>query len=168
MNNKTKRIIFAVLILINCITIFYFSHQVADDSSRQSSRVVELISNIIPYIKNMEEPDKTILKEEILTPIVRKTAHFSIYALLGIFTTNFVLTLENKKTYKTIIFSLMFCFIYAVTDEIHQRFIPGRSGEIRDVLIDTSGALVGILFTIAITLLIRKIKNRKETLENKI
>lgn len=171
MKNKTKRIIFGILILINCITIFYFSHQVADDSSKQSSRVVELISNILPFINNMEEPNKTILKEQILTPIVRKTAHFSIYAMLGIFTTNFVLTLENKKTYKTIIFSLMFCFLYAVTDEIHQRFIPGRYGAITDVLIDTSGALTGILITLAITTIIRKIKNKnnleRNMLENK-
>ena len=171
MKNITKRIIFSILILINCVTIFYFSNQVADDSSKQSSRVVEIISNIIPYIKNMEEPDKTILKEEILTPIVRKIAHFSIYAMLGIFTTNFVLTLENKKISKTIIFSLLFCFIYAVTDEIHQRFIPGRSGQIRDVLIDTSGALVGIVLTITVTTIIRRIKSRnnleRDMLENK-
>ena len=76
MKNKTKRIIFGILILINCITIFCFSHQVADDSTNSSSRVVNFISEIIPYIKNMQEPDKTILKEEILTPIVRKGAHF--------------------------------------------------------------------------------------------
>lgn len=156
MKNITKRIIFATLIIINCATIFYFSHQVADDSSNQSSIIVEIISNIIPYIKNMEEPDKIIFKEEILTPIVRKTAHFSIYAMLGLLTTNFMLTIENKKMYKRALFALAFCFIYAITDEFHQTFIPGRSGELRDVLIDSSGALVGILFTIAITKLKRK------------
>ena len=35
-------------------------------------------------------------------------------------------------------------FLYAVSDEIHQIFVPGRSGEPRDVLIDTSGVLIGI------------------------
>ena len=166
-----KRIIFIILIIINCVTIFCFSHQVADDSNNQSSRVVEMISNIIPIIRNMQEPDKTILKEEILTPIVRKTAHFSIYAMLGLLTMNFVLTIENKKMYKNIMMALLFCFIYAITDEFHQRFIPGRSGEIRDVLIDTSGALVGILITIAITTIIRKIRDKNNSernmLENK-
>lgn len=166
MSNKIKRIIFTILIIINCATIFYFSHQVADDSSKQSSRVVEFISNIIPFIKNMEEPNKTILKEEILTPIIRKTAHFSIYAMLGLLMMNFMLTIENKKMYKRVIIALMFCFIYSITDEFHQTFIPGRSGEIRDVLIDTSGAIVGILFTIAVMMIIKRIKSKNNTERN--
>lgn len=161
MKNTTKRIIFGILILLNCITIFYFSHQVASNSSKQSGTIVEIISSIIPYIKNMQEPQKTILMKEVITPIVRKLAHFSIYALLGVFTTNFVLTIENKKLSKTSILSLIFCLIYAITDEYHQTFIPGRYGDLRDVLIDTSGALVGILSTIVITIITRKFKKRK-------
>lgn len=166
MSDKIKRIIFSILIIINCTAIFYFSHQVADDSSKQSSRVVELISNIIPFINNMEEPDKTILKEEILTPIIRKTAHFSIYAMLGLLTMNFMLTIENKKMCKRAIIALTFCFIYSITDEFHQIFIPGRSGKITDVLIDTSGAIVGILFTIVVTMTIRKIQLKNNTERN--
>lgn len=96
MKPKIKRILLAVLIIINCATIFYFSNQIADNSSKQSSRIVEIISNIIPFIKNMQEPDKTILEEEVLTPIVRKTAHFSIYAMLGILTMKFMLTTDKK------------------------------------------------------------------------
>ncbi len=146
MSIRTKRIVLGTLIVLNCITIFYFSHQVADTSSKQSSRVVEWLSNWVPFIKNMAEPEKTLLKEEILTPIVRKTAHFSIYGLLGIFTICFAYTLETKKNYSSILLALAFCFFYAISDEFHQTFIAGRSGEVRDVLLDTAGALVGILF----------------------
>lgn len=159
MQTKIKRIVLGILILFNCAIIFYFSHQVADESSKQSSRLVEFISNVIPTIKNMEEPDKTILKEEILTPIVRKTAHFSIYAMLGILTTSFMLTIENKKIGKIMIIALLFCFLYAITDEFHQTFIIGRSGEFRDVLIDTTGACIGSFLVIGINNIIRK--NRK-------
>lgn len=163
MKNKTKSIIFAILIIINCVIIFYFSHQVADDSSMQSSRIVNLICNMIPVLRNYEE---------ILTIIVRKTAHFSIYAMLGLLTTNFMLTIENKRMYKIVLIPLVFCFIYAITDEIHQLFIPGRSGKIGDVLIDTLGAIVGIFLVVAVTTLTRKIKsknnrnNRKDMLED--
>ena len=160
MKKQTKRIIFDILIIINCIAIFYFSNQIADDSSITSSRVVNLISEIIPTIKNMQEPDKTILKEEILTPIVRKGAHFSIYAMLGMLTINFMLTFENKKMSKKIIFALLFCMFYAITDEFHQYFIPGRSAEIRDVLIDSSGALTGILFVIIVLAIVKRIKKK--------
>lgn len=161
MNLKIKRVILIIAIFLNCATIFYFSNQVANTSSKQSSRVVEIVSNIFPIIKNMEEQQKTYIKENILTPIVRKTAHFSIYTMLGILTTNFMITIKNKEMYQIFIYALIFCAFYAVTDEFHQSFIPGRSAEIRDVLIDFSGALVGVLFTIGITKLTRKIKQKK-------
>lgn len=162
MKVSTKRIFFLALIIINCCTIFYFSNQVADDSSMQSSRWVEAISKIIPFIRNMQEPDKTILKEEILTPIVRKMAHLSLYACLGVFTFNFMLTFEKLKKSKMITYSIFICMLYASTDEFHQTFVAGRSGEIRDVVIDTIGALIGITLTYLIIKLIQKIKGRKD------
>lgn len=160
MKNITKRIIFGILIILNCITIFYFSNQAADDSTKSSSRIVNIVAEIIPQIKNMEEQEKQTLKEELLTPIVRKCAHLSIYALLGIFTINFTYTIENKKT-NGIIYSLIFCVGYAITDEIHQYFIPGRSAQIIDVLIDTIGALAGMLFVISIAAMNKRIIKQK-------
>ena len=160
MQEKTKRTILGILILINCATIFMFSNQIADDSTVTSSRVVNFISEIIPAIKNMQEPDKTILKEQILTPIVRKGAHFSIYTMLGMLTISFAQTLKNKKQYQLIIYSLLFCIFYASTDEFHQYFIPGRSAEIRDVLIDSSGALTGIIFVIIVLAIVKRIKKK--------
>lgn len=162
MKETTKRTILGILILINCATIFMFSNQIADDSTVTSSRVVNFISEIIPAIKNMQEPDKTILKEQILTPIVRKGAHFSIYTILGMLTISFAQTFKNKKQYQLIIYSLLFCIFYASTDEFHQYFIPGRSAEIRDVLIDSLGALTGILLIVLIRKIIKKI--RKESI----
>ena len=165
MKTTVKRIIFGMLIIINCATIFYFSNQVADNSSQQSSRVVELISNIVPSIKKMKESEKKTLKEEVLTPIVRKTAHFSIYAMLGIWTINFINTFEKLKASKKIIISLLFCTLYAITDEFHQTMVSGRSGEIRDILIDSLGALTGMLLILPINKIIQK--NKAKQLEIK-
>ena len=159
MKPKLKTIIFLILIIIECITIFCFSHQEGDDSSNESGRIVEIISNIIPFIRNMQEPDKTIFKEEVLSLIVRKTAHFSIYTILGMFTMNFALSIDDKKITKNVIMALSFCCIYAMTDEIHQLFIQGRSGKITDVLIDSIGAFTGILFVIGIIKIYRKLKH---------
>ena len=157
---KVKRIIFAILIIINCSVIFYFSNQVADNSDVQSSRLVEFVSKIIPAIRDMNEPDKTILKEEILTPIIRKTAHYSIYTILGIFTYNFIATYETT-TRKKIIYALLFCTCYAATDEFHQLFVQGRSGELRDILIDSIGALTGILIVMGIKRIEREKKKNE-------
>ncbi len=131
------RIILGILIILNCITIFYFSNQVADNSSKQSSRIVEIVANLIPGIKNMEEPEKSHFKEEILTKTVRKAAHFSIYATLGILTISFMYTYEKFLLKQKMTLNMLFCILYAEIDEIHQFFIQGRSCELRDVIIDS-------------------------------
>ena len=155
MKTVIKRIIFGVLIILNCSVIFYFSNQVADDSSEQSSRVVNWISEVVPSIRNLEEPEKNQVKEALI-PIVRKTAHFSIYGLLGVWTIGFTNTFDKLDKKKIIIYSILFCLFYAITDEIHQIFIEGRSCELRDILIDTCGATVGML----VVMLLIKLKEK--------
>lgn len=95
---KARRIIFLILIIINCITIFYFSNQVADTSSASSGKVVNFVMKVLPQFKNMEEHQKEYIANEVLQLIVRKMAHFSIYALLGFLTINFAFACEEKGT----------------------------------------------------------------------
>ena len=156
-----KRTIFLILIIINCITIFYFSNQVADVSSTSSGRIVNFIANLLPFIKNMPEAEKEVICSEVLQPIVRKTAHFSIYALLGFWIINFALTYRGSD-YKKVLWSWIFGTVYAITDEIHQLFIPGRSGEIRDVCIDSLGVLTGILVVVIIMYLYKRINIKRQ------
>jgi glycosyltransferase involved in cell wall biosynthesis/VanZ family protein len=144
---QKRKIIFLILIILNCITIFYFSNQVADTSSNTSGRVVNFISQIIPTIKNMPEAEKEVFKSEVMQPVVRKLAHFSIYTLLGFFTMNFTITYTGTIKRK-IKYSWIFGILYAITDEIHQLFIQGRSCEFRDVCIDSLGVLTGILIVV--------------------
>jgi len=155
-----KRTIFLILIIINCITIFYFSNQVADVSSGSSGRIVNFIAELLPFIKNMPEAEKQIICSEVLQPIVRKTAHFSIYALLGFLTMNFALTYKGTK-YQKGLYSWLFGTTYAITDEIHQLFIQGRSGEFRDVCIDSLGVLTGVLVAIFVINLYKKLVSQK-------
>ena len=73
--------------------------------------------------------------------IVRKSAHFTLYYILGL---TFILFLSeydlNNK--KLLLFTILFVFIYACSDECHQLFVSGRSGEVLDILIDTFGGTV--------------------------
>lgn len=80
---------------------------------------------------------------DILHTVVRKGAHFGAYFILGILTLNGLRQVGGKGA-KAAALALCLCFLYAITDEIHQLFIPGRSGQITDVLIDTAGAAAGI------------------------
>ena len=111
--------------------IFCFSNQVSDDSTKLSNG---FIRNTICKIN--KDCDKVI--EKTFTP-VRKCAHFFIYLILGILVMN---CFNIDKKY--IIYSVIICFLYSISDEVHQIFVPGRSGEVLDVLIDTCGSFLGI------------------------
>ena len=150
-----KRVILIFLIIINCTVIFCFSAQQADESANTSGKFVDGI--IKTLYKNKDIPnEKKIGIKETLTTFVRKGAHFSIYTCLGILTYLYTSTYSLSKK-KKILFTIIFCLIYACSDEFHQMFVDGRSGEIRDVCIDTSGAIFGT----AIVSLISKIVNLK-------
>ena len=132
--------------LISCMSlIFYFSSQEATESQNTSSRFIKTIVKIVDF-KNTFSDEKVAEIAEKLSVSVRKIAHFSIYALLGLI---FALLISQYKIYGTrqFLFALIFCFLYACSDEIHQLFVPGRSGEIKDVLLDTFGGAFGIGIT---------------------
>ena len=93
--------------------------------------------------------------------IIRKLGHFSEYMTLGFFSFSYLSNffIENSKIKdfkKTVILSFLFSVIYASTDEFHQTFVVGRDGNIVDVLIDSSGSLVGILLSSIVYFLVIK------------
>lgn len=149
---QIKRVILIILIIINCIVIFNFSAQKAEKSSDTSGRVVDVVINNLYKKKTPKEKESV---RDTVTTIVRKTAHFSVYTCLGILT--FLYTGTYKISYKKRFgFTMLFCFAYACSDELHQKFVDGRSSEFRDVCIDSCGAGFGSLVCLGIS----KIKNK--------
>ena len=144
MNLKIKRIIFSILVIINCIVIFNFSAQNAEKSSATSGVIVDKVVNTISSVN--KKVKKSDLKSQI-TFIVRKCAHFSIYTLLGIWLMNISNTFEIP-IWKKLLICVTFGLLYAVSDEFHQHFVGGRSPEVRDVCIDTCGVLFGSFLVI--------------------
>ena len=128
------------------IGIFLFSNQPSTESSSISGGIVEKF--IKPILELVH-----IQYSEMVHTIVRKIAHFTFYGLLGISTLNL---LRSYRIQKSILISLLICFLYASTDEFHQTFVPGRSGEFRDVFIDIAGSIFGILVMLIISKVIRK------------
>ena len=133
--------LFITLLLMGMI--FFFSAQPSNVSEESSGFLVELIE------KALGRPFSGRTLETIVF-LVRKTAHFSEYLLVGLF---FSLTLNEKRTFhgKEFAFSVLICSLYAVSDEIHQHFVPGRSGELRDVCIDAAGAFLGCFLVFSFT-----------------
>lgn len=137
------------------VLIFCFSAQKADNSLETSGGFAMLLAKILhPDIESLSES----VKNEILSDcqfIVRKAAHFSVYAMLGVLS---LIACRNSKFKLYGLVCAVICLLYAVSDEIHQYFVEGRSCELRDVLIDFSGSLVGILAISLVLLIIKKIK----------
>jgi len=74
--------------------------------------------------------------------ILKKTAHFIEYAFLFVLVYRALRnTREGTMTAQIIFVTLILVILYAMTDEYHQTFILGREGTVRDILIDTLGAL---------------------------
>lgn len=170
--NILKHIIRYILILaiiVNCAIIFSFSSEEATTSSKTSGKVAGIIIDIFADGKNMPEKVKNE-KIESIQNIIRKTAHFSIYMLLGMLVMACMQTYNCKNLIKFSI-SVLFSFLYASSDEFHQTFVAGRSGEFRDVCIDTLGATTGICIVLVTFFIIRKvrknIKSKKNALEKK-
>lgn len=137
MKEKNK-IVSWIFVCVWMALIFYLSHQSGEESSELSSGVMQTIVTIITSVL----PLKIDLSQFHL--YIRKGAHFFAYFMLGILVIN-ALKKNEKIIWKDLVYALMICVIYAISDEIHQVFVPGRSGEVRDVIIDSAGSLSGIM-----------------------
>ena len=132
------------------IIIFLLSNQKAQDSKQLSnSFITKTIIKIYEAKHGEITEEKKIEIKENYSFIVRKAAHFTIYLVLGLLV-SLVLIGKNLNIKQIIIYGVLICMAYAITDEIHQIFVSGRSGEIRDIIVDTCGSTVGILLNIII------------------
>ena len=136
------------------LLIFYLSSEGHDASSGRSDVIAEAVRHIT----------NTNLPNDVLTFLTRKAAHITAYFVLGILMYNLVRTYA-RGALKAITYSIVFVAAYATSDEFHQMFVPGRSSEIRDVLIDTTAGVVGV--TVAY-FIIRKYSGHKKRTAGKI
>ena len=135
-----------VLVVFWMGLIFYFSHQPATESSELSSGITEAIVDVI----NIIAPDNDLMSsKQSLNFIIRKAAHFGVYLVLGLLLSN-GLIYSGVSKHKAIFMALLICILYAISDEFHQLYVTGRSGQVSDVLLDSAGSLVGILLMNAI------------------
>ena len=155
---KIKRIVLSVLLVVWMMVIFAFSNQPANISEGTSDG---LASNVIDTYANVT--NKKITKDEKKSIIedtrflVRKTAHFTAYFILNLIA---YFTLKAYKVKRCIIISILFSFLFACSDEIHQLFVIDRAGRVLDVLIDTSGAILSSLIIIGFKYIFT-LKNKK-------
>lgn len=159
---QKKRIASVVLILLTLFwlsVIYGFSGEDSTSSDQTSGKVTETVLTVT--VKNFKEKsasEKDALIKKYNHPI-RKLAHFSEYAVLGVLVCLTVLSFIGPSR-ALAFYSLLCCIFFSSADEFIQRFMPGRSCRLTDVLIDSSGALLGITLTAILIYLLKRKKYR--------
>lgn len=157
MKRNIIRIILILLLLCTFFIIFGFSSQNGDTSGGISTRITESILEKSNRYNSLEEEQKNKVSHRI-EKIIRKIAHFSIYAMVGFLLMGLLSTYKLKNKWRIVI-TILIGILYAISDEFHQSFSPGRTPKITDIYIDT----LGIIFGMLIILLIREIYHRYNT-----
>lgn len=169
---KAAYILSAVLVITMLCVIFRFSAADATHSSHLSEGVcIRLVRELSAIFPQQFPEEKLVKVAETIEYPVRKCAHFTEYAVLGI-TVNLYLwmcyrieTLSDRKIklsiWNFIIRAEIFCALYACSDEFHQYFVPGRSCKFFDVCVDSTGAFFGALLFWGIFHLQERRKARK-------
>ena len=156
MHDKKITILFLILSIIWMGVIFILSATPATKSDRESKAVVRSVVTTTSK-DDIENIDGLV---DTLNKPFRKLAHASVYFVLAILVLSTFISLKKYKLYINNIISILWSFLYACSDEYHQTFVVGRSGELTDVLIDTFGAIIGIvLFDIVYKLVIDRKNN---------
>lgn len=133
------------------ILIFSMSSQPAPESTATSLTVGRTICSVfVPGYRDMGTEKQLRLAQKIDHP-VRKTAHATEYAILAVLI--FAAMSDNNVRVRHYMISLVVTVSYAVTDEIHQYFVPGRACMVTDVMIDSCGALAGLLLVFLVKII---------------
>lgn len=152
------RIILIMLLLSTFYIIFGFSSQNGEQSGRISEKITEAILEKSNKYNNLEEEEKEIILHKVEF-IIRKMAHFSIYTVVGLLLMA-LLSTYNIKNKCGIVVTIIIGILYAMSDEFHQSFSPGRTPKITDVCIDTLGVILGAVLVILIKTIYKKIKTK--------
>ena len=149
------KIIGITLILILMMTVFIFSNEKATESKVTSRKVTIAIVQAISG-KDISDNEKLLVSVD---KVVRKLAHYTLYTVGGVLIISFAYTMDKTQKEK-ILYSLAFGICFVITDEVHQLFVPGRTGRLLDVGIDTFGIITGILIFLIIKKIVGAVRNR--------
>lgn len=152
-----RQVIFAILTILWMIVIFSFSAKLGNESEEQSIKAGMIVCHMfVPGFGDLSEQQQIDMAQAIDHP-VRKTAHAAEYAMLAGLVLGAVTV--SIIRWKNVLIAISVSVLYAATDEFHQLFVPARSGQVKDVLIDGCGAVIGTLIIWGIYYLVHKKKS---------
>ncbi len=152
---KIFKITLALAVLIAWgVAIFRLSGMSSVDSNDASVSIVDSAIQRILVVTNNHHITNVHLTDEqidyaaaLINAPLRKVFHAGVYFVLVLLAIIVGCTIFSARRYWSIcLISLLICILFAITDEFHQTFISGRTGQFLDVLIDSIGAFLGVTF----------------------
>lgn len=162
--NRSKvavTLVTAILLVILYVIIFSFSEQDGEESGSLSHMISEECVEMLREVAGRDwSVDFCRELSDYLEHPIRKMAHFSEYACMGILV--YVLWRQWRKRDRKLC-GVVICWVLlsAIGDEIHQLFVPGRWGSVADVLLDTCGGVFGLLICLFVEYVQNRIKLKR-------
>lgn len=147
-------ILLTILMVTWCVCIYKLSDMNTQKSNGKSTDILAIfiedtlsVTNDYGITNSHPTDNKLARASQLINPVMRKVAHAFVYFVLA-FILSLLLNLltNNKHFWISFFIAFILCFLYAMSDEYHQMFVPGRTSRFTDVIIDSTGALVGLLF----------------------
>jgi VanZ family protein len=158
--NKIAGITAWLLTAVWMLVIFMLSAQPGTQSGSLSMGVTKIIVNIVGLVFPLD-PDKVTNYDWLymLDGVIRECAHGAAYFILALLAANAFRRI-GLTGLKTILLMLAFCAFYAVSDEVHQLFVPGRACELFDFEVDMLGAILSLILLQFISFLAAKFRRK--------
>ena len=156
---KVLRAALVLLLLLELLLIFCLSHEPAAQSDETSGGFTAGLLDAVDSDFSAQSEDARAARVQGLQKGIRTLAHLSEYTLLGFTAAALALTFECGL--RGVGFAVGGCALWAVGDEVHQAFVPGRSCQVSDVAVDVFGVLLGAAAMWLLRLCVQKLKERK-------
>jgi VanZ family protein len=145
--NNRSLILAWTIILLWLILIFLFSAQPSKETNSLSMGVARLVVEATASLGIGTGGAAGSVAR--VNAVARKFAHFFLYFVLGLLVSH-GMRRSGVRGWRAALLSVLFCAVYATSDELHQWFVPGRQASAMDVFVDTTGAAVGIVFGVVV------------------
>lgn len=165
---KKRTLILGLIFVLWILVIFAFSAMNANSSTDLTTIAINILTDIRANNSFIDNIFNKLTENHQLFYIVRKMAHMFVFCMLEIIVFTLLKTIK-LSTLKTSLLSILIVFLYACTDEFHQLFVSGRSGQFSDVMIDTLGGLIGLsisLILLSIKIFFNKLKRKLQDANN--
>ena len=162
-NRKVARILSLLMIASVVLMMAMFSSEAGDQSSTRSEQVARFVAKtFVAGYEQMSAQARAKVVERLQLP-VRKAAHMAEFALLGCWLYVFMHT-QGRRCVAGMLWALLCAVALACIDEGHQMFVSGRGPSLRDVGIDSIGAVLGIVLSVFVTDKLSKWSKRRTAL----